>query len=87
MGRIWNILCFFAMLKKTVMAEGIYDSSVVQLEFSILGYGVSSFIGGQNSGIALWSHLQGLNVQRLSRQCPRGTENKTMAEWSIGFLR
>jgi hypothetical protein len=41
------------------MAEGIYVLSVAQLEFSVLGYCVSSFTGGQNFGTALWSHLQG----------------------------
>jgi len=47
MGRIWNILCLFAMLKKkTVMADGIYVLLEMRLEFSVLGYCVSSFIGG-----------------------------------------
>jgi hypothetical protein len=64
MGRTWNILCLFAILKKTVMAEDIYALSVVQLEFFFLGYCVPSLIGGQNLGTALWSHLQGSIAQR-----------------------
>jgi hypothetical protein len=45
-GKILKILCLFAMLKKTVMAESIFTLSVEQLDFSVLGYCVSSFIGG-----------------------------------------
>jgi len=46
MGRILNILFICNAEKKTVMPEGIYVLSVMQLEFSVLGYCVSSFIGG-----------------------------------------
>jgi hypothetical protein len=72
------------------MTEGIYVLSVAQLEFSVLEYCVSSFIGGQNFGTASWSHLQGTNVQQLfldfDAMSQRNREQK-MAEWSLGFLR
>lgn len=76
--------------EKTVMAEDIYALSLVQLEFFVLGYCVTSFIGGQNLGTALWSHLQGSIAQRPFLDIDamsKGTEKKAMADQSLCFLR